>query len=90
MSRPTRFEEFRYLGDKRRQVVYDLDTDDAEATERIAELLTSEQFAAFSPDTLAEAANRGYRPHASARPSRLRTATRPTVRRATAAPRPRP
>ena len=28
MSRPTRFEEFRYLGDKRKQVVYDLDTDD--------------------------------------------------------------
>jgi hypothetical protein len=69
MSRPTRFEEFRYLGDKRRQVVYDLDTDDAAATELIAELLTSEQFTAFSPDTLAEAANRGYRPHASAWPA---------------------
>ena len=69
MSRPTRFEEFRYLGDKRRQVVYDLDTDDADATELIAELLTSEQFAAFSPDTLAEAVNRGYRPHASAWPA---------------------
>jgi hypothetical protein len=67
MSRPTRFEEFRYLGDKRRQVVYDLDADDA--TELIAELVASEQFAAFSPDTLAEAANRGYRPHASARPA---------------------
>ena len=69
MSRPTRFEESRYLGDKRRQVVYDLDTDDAGATELIAELLASEQFAAFSPDTLAEAANRGYRPHASAWPA---------------------
>jgi hypothetical protein len=69
MSRPTRFEEFRYLGDKRHQVVYDLDTDDAEATEKIAELLASEQFAAFSPDTLVEARNRGYRPHASAWPA---------------------
>jgi hypothetical protein len=69
MSRPTRFEEFRYLGDKRRQVVYDLDTDDAAAIELIAELLASEQFAAFSPDTLAEATNRGYRPHASAWPA---------------------
>jgi len=67
MSRPTRFEEFRFLGDKRKQVVYDLDTDDADAQEAIAELLTSEQFAAFSPDTLAEARNRGYRPHASVR-----------------------
>ena len=35
VSRPTRFEEFRYLGDKRRQVVYDLDTDDTGATEAI-------------------------------------------------------
>ena len=67
MSRPTRFEEYRFLGDKRKQVVYDLDTDDADAQEAIAELLTSEQFAAFSPDTLAEARNRGYHPHASAR-----------------------
>jgi hypothetical protein len=69
VSRPTRFEEFRYLGDKRKQVVYDLDTDDAGATEAITELLASEQFAAFSPDTLAEARNRGYRPHASALPA---------------------
>ena len=60
MSRPTRFEEYCYLGDKRKQVVYDLDTDDATAQEAIAELLTSEQFAAFSPDSLAEARNRGY------------------------------
>ena len=62
MSRPTRFEDFRYLGDKRTQVVYDLDTDDADAASAIAELLASEQFAAFGPDTLAEARNRGYRP----------------------------
>ena len=67
MSRPTRFEEHRYLGDKRKQVVYDLDTDDAGAQEAIAELLASEQFLAFAPDTLEEARNRGYRPHASAR-----------------------
>jgi hypothetical protein len=67
MSRPTRFEEFRYLGDKRKQIVYDLDIDDADAQEAIAELLASERFAAFAPDTLAEARNRGYRPHASVR-----------------------
>jgi hypothetical protein len=29
---------------------------------RIDELLASEQFAAFGPDELAEARNRGYRP----------------------------
>ena len=68
MSRPTRFEDFRYLGDKRRQVVYDLDSDDAGSVELVTELLASEQFAAFSPDTLDEARNRGYRPHRSARP----------------------
>ncbi len=67
MSRPTRFEEYRYLGDKRKQVVYDLDTDDPAAQEAIAELLTSEQFAAFAPDSLEEARNRGYHPHPSAR-----------------------
>ena len=69
MSRPTRFEEFRYLGDKRHQVVYDLDRDDPGAAELVSELLASEQFLAFSPDTLAEAKNRGYRPHASAWPA---------------------
>ena len=72
MSRPTRFEEFRYLGDKRTQVVYDLDTDDADAQEAIAELLASEQFAAFSPDTLVEARNRGLPPP----PERPRTRRR--------------
>ncbi len=69
MSRPSRFEDFRYLGDKRHQVVYDLDTEDASAAAAIAELVASEQFAAFSPDTLVEARNRGYHPHASAWPA---------------------
>ena len=68
MSRPTRFESFRYLGDKRSQVVYDLDlVDDADLGPVIDELMASEQFAAFSPDTLAEARNRGYHPHRSIR-----------------------
>ena len=67
MSRPTRFEDFQYLGDKRKQVVYDLDTDDAATQELIAELVASEQFAAFGPDTLAEARNRGYRPYRAGR-----------------------
>ena len=62
MTRPARFEDFRYLGDKRKQVVYDLDSDDPETQARVAELLASERFAAFGPDTLSEARNRGYRP----------------------------
>lgn len=60
MTRPSRFEEHRYLGDKRNQVVHDLDhTTDACALD---ELMQSERFAAFGPDTLPEARNRGYRP----------------------------
>jgi hypothetical protein len=69
VSRPTRFEHNRYVGDKRTQVVYDLDLADSDPglAKAIAELLASERFAAFGPDTLAEARNRGYRPHRSIR-----------------------
>jgi hypothetical protein len=64
--RPSRFESYRYLGDKRTQVVYDLDlVDEAGLGDVIDELMASEQFAAFAPDSLAEARNRGYRPHRS-------------------------
>ncbi|MGQ0805378.1 MAG: hypothetical protein ACT4PI_16135 [Actinomycetota bacterium] len=66
MSRPGRFESFRFLGDKRTQTVYDLDlVEEAGLSDAIDELMASEQFAAFGPDTLAEARNRGYRPHPS-------------------------
>ena len=61
MARPTRFEHFRWLGDKRTQVVYDLDAEDLDQ-DVVGELLQSEMFATFGPDTLAEARNRGYRP----------------------------
>jgi hypothetical protein len=63
MHRPARFEHHRWLGDKRTQRVYDLDefTD----TAVIDELMASEQFISFGPDTFAEARNRGYR-HARA------------------------
>lgn len=59
MERPTRFEHHRWLGDKRRQVVYDLDT--FTDTEVIDELMAAGTFLCFGPDTLAEARNRGYR-----------------------------
>ena len=66
MSRPSRFESYRYLGDKRNQTVYDLDlTESAGLEPVIDELVASEAFAAFAPDTLAEARNRGYHPHRS-------------------------
>ena len=62
--KPTNFEHHRYLGDKRTQVVYDLDRygTDADVTAAVDEVLAAETFLAFGPDTLAEARNRGYRP----------------------------
>jgi hypothetical protein len=59
MSRPTRFEHHRYLGDKRNQLVHDLDH--IQDGCGLDDLMASEQFAAFGPDTLPEARNRGYR-----------------------------
>jgi hypothetical protein len=61
MERPTRFEQFRFLGDKRTQVVYDLEEESPELEAAVEELMSSERFAVFGPDTLAEARNRGYR-----------------------------
>ena len=60
MDRPTRFEHHRWLGDKRTQLVYDLDADDTDP-EVIADIMAAETFLCFGPDTLAEARNRGYR-----------------------------
>lgn len=64
MERPVRFEHHRYLGDKRAQVVYDLDSERLDPA-IIEELMASEQFIGFGPDTLAEARNRGYHAHGS-------------------------
>jgi hypothetical protein len=58
MDRPSRFEHFRYLGDKRTQFVYDLDTWADSAV--IDEIVESDAGASFGPDTLVEARNRGY------------------------------
>jgi hypothetical protein len=59
VDRPGKFEHHRFVGDKRTQVVYDLDTLDE--PELIDELMKAETFLCFGPDTLAEARNRGYR-----------------------------
>jgi hypothetical protein len=58
MQRPSRFEHSRFLGDKRTQLVYDLDTWDDGAV--IDEILEAETGLCFGPDTLVEARNRGY------------------------------
>lgn len=58
MKRPSRFEHTRFLGDKRTQLVYDLDewTDE----DVVNEISESGVGLCFGPDTLAEARNRGY------------------------------
>jgi hypothetical protein len=61
-ARPTRFEHTRWLGDKRTQIVYDVE---AAPQELIDELVAAEAGLCFGPDTLVEARNRGYRPHTS-------------------------
>jgi len=63
MDRLKGFEEHRYVGDKRTQIVYDIDELDNSAIGD--ELVASEQGICFGPDTLAEARNRGYRLHRS-------------------------
>ena len=58
MQRPSRFEHARYLGDKRTQLVYDLDAWSEPAI--VVELVAAGMGIQFGPDTLAEARNRGY------------------------------
>ena len=61
MERPGKFEHFRWVGDKRTQIVYDVD---ALADEEIlSELLEAGTYLCFAPDSLAEARNRGYKPY---------------------------
>jgi hypothetical protein len=59
-GRPTRFEHNRYVGDKRTQVVYDLD-DAATPAEIIDDIVATNMGATFGPDSLPEARNRNYR-----------------------------
>jgi hypothetical protein len=58
MERPARFEHTRFIGDKRTQLVYDLDSWSDAAV--IDEIVAAEVGTSFGPDTLAEARNRGY------------------------------
>jgi len=58
MQRPSRFEHTRFLGDKRTQLVYDLDNWSDPAV--ISEIVDADVGLCFGPDTLVEARNRGY------------------------------
>lgn len=59
MDRPSRFEHARFVGDKRTQLVYDLDEWDR--PEVVHEFVDAGCGIQFGPDTLAEARNRGYK-----------------------------
>jgi len=59
MERPTRFEHNRWVGDKRTQVVHDIDRCEPE---HVADLMAARTYLCFGPDTLVEARNRCYRP----------------------------
>ncbi len=61
MKRLHKFEHNRFVGDKRTQVVYDIDELSEEYQPVIDELLAAETYLCFGPDTLDEARNRGYK-----------------------------
>lgn len=66
MSRLARFENYRFIGVRDTMLAYDCDDEDqfvqlevrAESDDLVNRLLVQ----AFSPDTIDEAANRGFRP----------------------------
>jgi hypothetical protein len=71
MERPSRFEHTRFLGDKRTQLVYDLDGWSDPLV--IDDIVAAETGICFGPDSLVEARNRGYKlAVAGARPRRHR------------------
>jgi hypothetical protein len=59
VQRPGRFEHTRFLGDKRTQLVYDLDVWSESGI--IDDIIATNSGICFGPDTLPEARNRGYR-----------------------------
>lgn len=69
MPKPTMLEHHRYVGDKRTQVVYDMDLIDSDerVAKAVADIVAHAQFLVFGPDTLAEARNRCYKPDRSIR-----------------------
>ncbi len=58
-ERPIRYEHTRWLGDKRTQVVHDVDASTDQSV--IDDIVAAEVGLCFGPDTLPEARNRGYR-----------------------------
>lgn len=67
MDRPKQFSDHQYVGDKRTQIVYDVDAISGADEDLITELMQAETYIGFGPDTLDEARNRGYRPYGGRR-----------------------
>jgi hypothetical protein len=72
MARLRRFESYRFLG--RRDLMRVYDTEDpvqaAELEAGLSDLVRANLIQTFAPDTLPEAANRGFRPASSGQPDR--------------------
>ena len=67
MDIPRELHGLRYVGDKRNQVVYDMEAEltdpssEAQLAAAVADIVAAQSYAAFGPDELPEARNRGYR-----------------------------
>lgn len=59
MEHPKELEGRRFVGDKRTQIVYDLEN--CTNPEAIEDIVANKAYATFGPDELREARNRGYR-----------------------------
>lgn len=59
MDHPKELEGFRYVGDKRNQVVHEIKSCLTPA--KIEDIIANQAYATFGPDELSEARNRGYR-----------------------------
>ena len=66
MGRLSRFENYRFLGNRLNMKVYDCDNDEQFKTHKTLyeekEMLKNNKIQSFSPDSLEEAKNRGYKP----------------------------
>ena len=67
MDIPRELTGCRYVGDKRSQIVYDMEAEledpaaDQQMAAAVADIVSAQSYATFAPDELPEARNRGYR-----------------------------
>ena len=61
MEPPKELEGHRFVGDKRNQLVYDLEMSGSLIEAAVEDLYQAKMYATFGPDELREARNRGYK-----------------------------